>query len=249
LARLARFLETRRQARRVDGQSGPRFLRTRGGVSFRDHDKVRAMLKRTLVSSFLVFGISLSQLVVTGCGGGQPKVLTADHIQAAAMPAGGEWKGVYFNQTFGFLHVTTSGQSAQGSWRTAAGDKWGELYGEFEGDVLKYSWTEYKVGVVGPNAKSEGKGYFKYIIPTEGEAHELKGEWGLGENAVGHSWDCVKQMNQEPDPASVRPNEMESAIGAQGFDGAKGDTDLEEKPAETDAPKDGEKKDDASDPL
>jgi hypothetical protein len=211
------------------------------------------MFKRTIVSSVLVVGISMSSLAMTACGGGKPQVMTADHITASAMPAGGEWRGVYFNQTFGFLHVTTSGQSAQGSWRTAAGDKWGELYGEFEGDVLKYTWTEYKVGVVGPNAKSEGKGYFKYTIPTEGEAHELKGEWGLGDNAVGHSWDCVKQMNQEPDPDSVRPNEMESAVGAQGFDGAKGDTDLEEKPEgdkpKEGQPKEGEKSEGAPDPL
>lgn len=147
------------------------------------------------------------------------------------MPAEGEWEGVYYNQVFGFLHLTTSNGAAQGAWRTTSGGKWGELYGEIEGNLLKYTWTEYKVGVVGPNAKSEGKGYFLYTIPKADEAHELKGEWGLGENAVGHSWDCVKQMNEEPDPKSVRPNEMEAAVGATGFDGAKGDEDLGE-PAE-----------------
>jgi len=217
------------------------------------------MLKRTLVHSILGLGIGLSTLATVGCGGGQPKVLTADNLQAQAMPAGGEWRGVYFNQTFGFLHLTTSGQSAQGTWRTAAGDKWGEMFGEFEGDLYKFSWTEYRVGVVGPNAKSEGKGYFRYSIPVEGEAHQAKGEWGLGDNAMGHSWDCIKQMNQEPDPDSVRPNEMESAVGAQGFDGSKGDSDLSEQsdavsgkdePKEKD--KDGKDKkegDGAGDPL
>lgn len=205
------------------------------------------MLKRTLVHSLLCLGIGLSSTFAVGCGGGKPKVLTADSLQAQAMPAGGEWRGVYFNQTFGFLHLTTSGQSAQGTWRTASGDKWGEMFGEFEGDLYKFSWTEYRVGVVGPNAKSEGKGYFRYAIPTEGEAHELKGEWGLGENAMGHTWDCVKQMNQEPDPDSVRPNEMESAIGAQGFDGSKGDADLSDKSDAVSDKDEGKKAGDAKD--
>ena len=216
------------------------------------------MFKRTLASSVLTIGICLfvsgtTLLSVTGCGGNKTEIKTAEHLQPGPMPAGGEWRGVYYNQTFGFLHITTSGQSAQGTWRTAAGDKWGEMYGEYEGDLYRFAWTEYKVGVVGPNAKSEGHGYFRYTIPKEGEAHELKGEWGLGENALGHSWDCVKQMNQEPDPDSVRPNEMESAIGAQGFDGAKGDADLGEGSEETgETSKDAEgteKSESAPDPL
>ena len=190
------------------------------------------MFKRTLVHSSLAIGLALSSVAMTGCGGNKPEIQTADHIKPSAMPQGGEWRGVYFNQTFGFLHVLTEGNAANGTWRTAAGDKWGELHGQIEGDMLRYSWIEYKVGVVGPNAKSEGKGYFKYTIPNENEAHELKGEWGLGDNEVGHSWDCVKQMNQEPDPDEVRPTEMEAAVGAHGFDGAKGDSDLADPAAE-----------------
>ncbi len=219
------------------------------GDSGRRRDKVGAMLKRTLVYSLMGLGISMSSLAMTGCGGNKPQIMTADHVKPGALPAEGEWRGVFFNQTFGFLHITTEGKGAQGAWRTANGDKWGELYGEIEGDVLKFTWTEYKVGIVGPNAKSEGKGYFRYTIPREGEAHELKGEWGLGENAVGHSWDCVKQMNQEPDPDSVRPNEMESAIGAQGFDGAKGDADLGATEGGETAPEEGGEAEGAGDPL
>jgi hypothetical protein len=29
--------------------------------------------------------------------------------------------------------------------------------------------------------RQEGHGYFVYSVPKEGEAHEIKGEWGLGE--------------------------------------------------------------------
>lgn len=184
------------------------------------------MLKSKIYQTALLVGLASVSLSALSACNKQPEVLTADSIQAGAMPEGGEWEGVYYNQTFGFLHVTSSGSSAQGTWKTTAGDKWGELYGEVEGDLVRFSWTEYTIGVVGPNAKSEGHGYFRYIIPNPDEAHELKGEWGLGDNALGHSWDCVKQTNMEPDPDSVRPNEVESAVGAVGFDGAKGDDDL-----------------------
>lgn len=183
------------------------------------------MLKRTFSQTALIASLCLPLTTSLGCNK-QPEVLTADNVPVGTMPDGAEWSGVYYNQTFGFLHVTVSGNSAQGAWENTAGDKWGEMYGELEGDVFRFSWTEYTTGVVGPNAKSEGHGYFKYAIVKEGEPHQLKGEWGLGENALGHSWDCVKQTNMEPDPESVRPTEMEGAVGAMGFDGAKGDADL-----------------------
>jgi hypothetical protein len=160
------------------------------------------------------------------CGSKQTEVKTADHINPGTMPEGGEWRGVYYNQVFGFLHVTTEGNALQGAWETEAGDKWGELFGEINGDVVKFSWVERTKGVVGPASKSEGKGYFRYTIPNPKESHELKGEWGLGENEAGHSWDCLKQTNMEPDPKSVRPDEMESRVGAVGFDGAKGDSEI-----------------------
>lgn len=188
-------------------------------------DTVRAMLTRKIYRTALLFGLALSASTAVGCKS-QSEIKTADNVPQGQMPEGGEWKGVYYNTNLGFLHITESGGAIQGAWRTTAGDKWGELYGEAKGDLLRYSWTERKIGVVGPSAESKGKGYFKYHLGKEGEAHELKGEWGLGENEIGQSWDCIKQTNQEPDPKSVRPNEMESRVGASGFDGAKGDSDV-----------------------
>lgn len=189
-------------------------------------DTVRAMLSRKIYELAIVVGLSLASLASVGCGPKQPEIKTADHIKGGTMPEGGEWEGVYYDQVFGFLHLTVSGNAVQGAWRNTAGDKWGELFGEIDGDALKYTWTERKIGVVGPAAKSEGKGYFVYTIPKPGEPHVIKGEWGLGENEAGHPWEALKQMNMEPDPKSVRPNEMESRVGAAGFDGAKGDTDI-----------------------
>lgn len=173
--------------------------------------------KSTALALVLAFGT----LTTVGCA--KKDTVVVSNVQAGAMPAGGEWQGVYYHQVYGFLHLTETSGAVQGAWRTAAGDKWGELFGEVEGDLLRFSWTEYKVGVVGPNAKSEGKGYFKYFVPRADEAHEIRGEWGLGESDAGHGWDCIKQTNMEADPKSVRPNELESQVGATGFDGEKGD--------------------------
>ena len=197
-------------------------------MGFLVRDTVRPMFTRKFMQTALIWGLTVSAASFTvACGPSTPPAKTADHIKSGTMPDGGEWEGVYYDQRLGFLHLTVSNGAAQGAWRTTVGDKWGELYGEINGDLLKFSWTERKIGVVGPAAESKGKGYFKYTIPREGEAHELKGEWGLGDDEVGHPWDCVKQTNMEPDPKSVRPNEMESRVGAAGFDGAKGDADIQ----------------------
>jgi hypothetical protein len=198
------------------------------------------MPKTTLTRTVLSLSLLAAVAVQPACSS-QKETVTVANVQAAPMPEGGQWEGVYYHQVYGFLHLTESSGAVQGAWRTTAGDKWGELFGEAEGDLLRYSWTEHKVGVVGPNSKSEGKGYFKYSIPKPDEAHEIKGEWGLGESDAGHGWDCLKQLNMEPDPKSVRPNELESQVGASGFDGTKGDSQIgpQEKPKD-DAEGDGE---------
>jgi hypothetical protein len=162
---------------------------------------------------------------MAGCSQKPPEGIS--DVQPGPLPEGGDWQGVFYNQRYGFLHITTSGNAVDGAWRNTAGDKWGEMHGEIEGDLLRYSWTEYKIGVVGPNSTSTGKGYFKYIVPAEGN-HELKGEWGLGEKDAGNPWDCIKQTNMEPDPKSVRPNDLEGRVGAAGFDGAGGDSEVKD---------------------
>ena len=173
-------------------------------------------IKRALTLAAFSFSI-----FSTACGPKADVVKTADHISPAPMPAEGEWRGVFYSPTYGYLHITEMSGAVQGAWRTTNGSKWGELYGQLDGDLLRFSWTEHKIGVVGPNAVSKGRGYFLYRIPNPKEAHELDGEWGLGDDEVGHNWDCVKQKNMEADPKSVRPNELESNVGAGGFDGNK----------------------------
>jgi len=205
---------------------------------------IRSALPRAVFLSALFLSAGVASSAVMGCSGGKNKVQTADHIKAGAMPRDGEWRGVYYSQLYGMLHITESGGAVQGAWRTEAGDKWGELYGEVEGDLLRYTWKEHKIGVVGPNATSEGKGYFLYTVPDPEEPHVIKGEWGLGENEVGHTWEALKQLNQEPDPKSVRPDELESRSGVEGFDGNRSDTGKEAQEGKDEAAPEGEEKGD-----
>ncbi len=165
----------------------------------------------------------LAPLSTVACGPKEPEVVKAN-VVAGDMPAEGKWRGVWYSQTYGYLHLETEGSNAHGKWRTAAGDKWGELHGTTEGDLLRFDWVEHKIGMFGPNAESSGKGYFKYIVPKEDNAdHEIAGEWGLGEDEAGYTWTAIKQRRMEPDLNSVMPDEAESAVEGADWDGTKSD--------------------------
>lgn len=145
-------------------------------------------------------------------------------LKPGTMPEGGKWRGVYYSTIYGYLHLVTDGDNVSGKWRTAEGDKWGELNGKTEGDILRFKWTEHKIGMFGPSATSEGHGYFRYIVPKmDNSDHELKGEWGLGDSDAGNPWDAIKQRNLDPDPDSVMPDESQSAITGGDWDGSKSD--------------------------
>ena len=139
---------------------------------------------------------------------------------------------------YGYLHLLVDGKTAQGAWRTGGGDAYGEMQGEVDGNVLRYSWTEHKIGQIGAEANSKGNGYFVYSIPKEGEAHKIAGEWGLGESDAGNPWEAVKQTNMQPNPDSVKPDEIEGKVNAGGWDDdGKGDKDGSEEAADGDAPR------------
>lgn len=173
--------------------------------------------RRWLVSSFgfsLALGVALS---LSACGPGSGEVKHAQ-ITAGSLPAGEEWNGVYFSPQFGYLHLVSDNKSANGAWRTAAGDAWGEMSGECEGDILRYQWTERKIGAIGADAEKKGHGYFRYTKPKEGEAAKIVGEWGLGESDAGAPWEAVKQIRMEPKPETVRPDEVEGRTNVGGWD-------------------------------
>lgn len=172
----------------------------------------------------LVMALALP-LALSACGG--TKEAKNANVKAGSMPEGGEWPGVYYSQLYGYLHILADGSSANGAWRTTAGDSFGELNGELDGNLLKYSWQERRIGAVGADANRKGQGYFVYTIPKAGEAHEIVGEWGLGEENAGNQWRAVKQKNMQPNPDSVKPDEIEGRVtGVDEWDeGAKGDAD------------------------
>lgn len=173
------------------------------------------MLRPRIARLAALVALALPLAFSTACASNQNQPKHAN-VSAGSMPAGGEWPGVYYSQLYGYLHIVTDGNAASGAWRTTAGDSYGELHGEVDGDLLKYEWVERKIGVVGGDAERTGHGYFRYTIPKEGEAHEVVGEWGLGESDAGNQWRAVKQKNMQPNPASVKPDEIEGRV--QGVD-------------------------------
>lgn len=177
------------------------------------------MFRRHLTNYALVGLLAASvSVALAGCKQQEVQAKTAA-VSAGDMPADGEWSGVYYSPLYGFLHIVAEGSTANGAWRTTAGDKWGELNGTIEGDLLKYSWVEHTIGLVGANAGRKGKGYFKYTAPSDADAHVIAGEWGLNEDERGYKWEATKQTNMEPNPDSVRPDEVEGQVsGAGGWD-------------------------------
>ncbi|RYZ06027.1 MAG: hypothetical protein EOO73_17935 [Myxococcales bacterium] len=174
------------------------------------------------VSFSVVLAIASS---LVGCGGNSE--VKHANVKPGALPEGGEWNGVYYSTTFGYLHLVSDNKSANGAWRTTAGDAWGEMSGEVDGDLLRFQWTERKIGAIGADATKKGHGYFRYTIPTPGEPHKIVGEWGLGESDAGAPWEAVKQIRMEPKPESVKPDEIEGRTNVGGWD------DSEEKPKDS----------------
>jgi hypothetical protein len=174
------------------------------------------MFSHAIVKQLAALLIAALALSLSACGSTQSGKVS--NVSAGEMPIGGDWSGVYYSPVYGYLHLIAEGNSASGKWRTADGGAWGEMHGTLNGNLMKYEWTEHKIGLVGPSATSKGRGYFKYTAPKEGESHEIVGEWGLKDDEAGNSWKAVKQQNMRPDPNSVMPDEIEGRTEAGGWD-------------------------------
>ena len=118
------------------------------------------------------------------------------------MPSGESWAGVYYHPVFGYLHMMEEGSNIVARWKRTDQSAWGEMSGTKNGNVLHYTWKEHKIGLVGPAATSEGKGYFVYKVNKENIA-ELDGQFGLGQDEVGSDWHNVKQVRMNPDLKSI----------------------------------------------
>ncbi len=159
---------------------------------------------------------------LAGCSGSQTgKVAT---VQSGDMPSGAKWDGVYFSELYGNLHLVAKGNHIKGKWERPHKDKWGEIEGDTEGDVFKFTWSEYTRGLVGPNSKHVGKGYFKYKRPEGNNVGDvINGEIGSCDDEVGTPWEAMKQRNIPPNPDSI------AGSGSRDVGGGDWDTDPKEK--------------------
>jgi hypothetical protein len=168
-------------------------------------------------SRVLSFAAVLALLPLTaslaGCAGGDaPKMAT---VKAGDMPEGEAWTGVYFHPVFGYLHMVENGTTIVGKWKRADQSKWGELNGTKLGNVFHFVWKEHTYGLVGPAAETHGKGVFVYSVEENSTNHKtakLAGQFGLNDDEVGSTWDCVKQDRMEPKLDSITGDQ--SATGA-----------------------------------
>ncbi len=149
---------------------------------------------------------------LVGCSGDPaPKVAT---VRASDMPEGESWRGVYFHPVFGYLHLEENGTTIVGKWQRADKSRWGEMNGTKAGNVFHYTWKEHTYGLVGPAAEIHGKGVFVYRV-EEAAGHKtpkLDGQFGLEQDEVGSTWNCVKQDRMEPKLESITGDQ--SATGA-----------------------------------
>jgi hypothetical protein len=154
------------------------------------------------------------------------------NIEAGDMPDGAEWTGVYYSELYGYLHVIQEGDQVDGKWIRPVKDRWGELHGKATGNLLKFDWSEYTIGGVGPNSSRRGKGYFKYSRPEGDNVDDrIDGQIGAGEDEVGEPWDAIKQRNVKPDLSSIGGTGA-GDIGGGDWDGENKEEGAPEPPSE-----------------
>jgi len=159
-------------------------------------------LSSAAVALSVAVALPVTGLALGGCKGGAESA--ASTPKAGEMPPGESWQGVYFHPIFGNLHLVEQGTNVVGRWKRADASAWGELEGTVEGNLVRYKWTEHKIGLVGASASSKGKGWFKYTPAKEEKGSaELDGKFGLDDAEPEADWHCVKQQRVTPDLDSV----------------------------------------------
>jgi hypothetical protein len=144
---------------------------------------------------------------LAACGPKKPAVQLAK-VSPGSLPAGETFKGVWYNEVWGYLHMVPNGNNVIGRWQSKQNGVWGKMTGTISGDVIKFDWEEHKAGAIGPSAIRRGKGYFKFVPKEPPDTPALIGEWGYGENEVGGGgWDSKKQKDLEPDLNSLKSDD------------------------------------------
>jgi hypothetical protein len=159
-------------------------------------------------------GLFSAILFATACGGG------GANLQAGTMPEGGTFSGVYFSPQYGEMHLVQNGSAVHGKFKKD--ERYGDIQGEAEGNLLRFTWTEHKAMISNRPQTTEGSGYFHYLEDPGSGDHVLKGRWGLGDDETGGGeWNAYKSRSREPDPASLGGDE--SAGGEDEGDGYEED--------------------------
>ena len=146
-------------------------------------------------------------LVACGEGGG-PKFPQ----KAGEMPAGQVWEGVYYNPVYGYLHMLEQGNSIVGRWKRTDGSHWGELSGTAEGNLVRFTWKEHGIGVVGPSGDTHGTGVFVFKLPKDSDIGELDGQYALDDSDSVGQWHCVKQNNVKADLKQINGDSPDGPV-------------------------------------
>jgi hypothetical protein len=192
-------------------------------------------LQTALAASLLFVTPVLATIATTGCGAGGGDAKLAN-VKAGELPHGETWKGVFYSELYGNLHLVPTGSKVVGKWERPHKEKYGKLKGTIDGDVLHFEWTEHLNGVVGPNSERTGHGYFKFkvAVETNGEP-SIIGEIGKGGDEVGSPWDAIRQKNIEPDLSSIGGSGA-GDVGGGDWDGENKEKGTPEAPASPPAP-------------
>lgn len=156
-------------------------------------------LRTVLATTALGLAALGSVSSLTACGGPDTKHA---NVKPGPMPEDQEWAGVYFHPVYGYLHLNEEGANVVGRWKRADQSAWGELSGTKQGNLLRYTWKEHKIGMVGASSTVHGKGYFVYKMDAEGRP-VLEGEYGLNDEDSGSDWRQMKQPRMQPDLKSI----------------------------------------------
>jgi len=142
----------------------------------------------------------------SACGGAQ--VMT-NPIEPGEPPEGMDFDGVWFSN-WGRLELTRNGDEVQGIYE---GDrKKGRIDGEIDGDLLRYSWTEWELSLRGKPRETSGHGVFQYAITDVGGniRHEIKGTWGYGDSDMGGGkWEAAKSKKAKK---KLKPFDPDAAV-------------------------------------
>ncbi len=163
------------------------------------------------VGVVVMLGAGASSLVACGAGGGARFA----SVKAGDMPDGESWTGVYYNPVYGYLHISGEGDNATGRWKRTDSSHWGELSGQVDGNVLRFTWKEHAYGAIGVSGQSQGAGVFVYKM-GQNNTPELDGQYSLDESNDVGQWHCVKQVGMKADINSINgDNPQDTAPATQ----------------------------------